>query len=327
MKIIKSTLTFFKDLYKHKKNISYKNSETSYQIMRYLFKFSDGLLIYIISKFFNFNIKRPSLFKKSFLLNKSLDKIEVSNLYNEIIKMRLRNHEVDNEKLKFNEDGKIDFEYYKSKKLIRLDVNKEDLLKNQVVCEYAIKEKWAESLKKILGCDPQLLGIDAWFSLTPHVQFQEYDDVGKVVSSQMWHRDCDNLRDLKVMTYLTDVNNDDQGPFEIIEDTHSFNFFNPLAYVMGNKLRIEDKYVVKKFSSKVKSFLGVAGSSFIVDTRAIHRGKTINQKNFFRLIIQLYFSASSFGKNKNNPKLNQFWPSYSLWKNVLETKKNYINLF
>ena len=139
--------------------------------------------------------------------------------------------------------------------------------------------------------------------------------------------DCDNLRDLKVMTYLTDVNNDDQGPFEIIEDTHSFNFFNPLAYVMGTKLRIEHKYVIKKFSNKVKSFLGVAGSSFIVDTRAFHRGKTINQKNFFRLIIQLYFSASAFGKNKNNPKLNQFWPSYGLWKDVLETKKNYINLF
>ena len=327
MRIIKSIFILFKDLFNKKKNMQYKNSETTYQIMRYLFRYSDGILLFLISKFFNKKAKPPSFLKNGFLLNQNLNETEVSNLYNSIINMRLSNPEIKNEKLNINEDGKINFQYYRDKNLIRLDVNREDLFKNKFVCKYAIKETWIDSIKKILGSEPQLLGIDAWFTLTPFEDFKEYDDVGKVVSSQMWHRDCDNLRDLKVMTYLTDVKNDNQGPFEVVEDTHKFNFFNPFVYVMGSGLRIKNSYITKNFSNKIKSFFGNAGSSFIVDTRAIHRGKTIKQSNFHRLIIQLYYSNSSFGKYKNNPKLEENWSSYHLWKDVLETKSNFVNLF
>ena len=327
MKIIKSISIFFKDLKNLKRNIQHKNSESSYQIMRLLYRISDGLLLHVISKYFNNNIRIPSFLKKSFFENKNLNRSEVSQLYNEIIKMRLSNNTIKDEKLKMNDKMQIDFDYYKNKNLMRLDINREDLFKNKVICEYALKENWINVLKEILGCKPQLLGIDSWITLSPPNIFNDYDDAGKIVSSQMWHRDCDNLRDLKVMTYLTDVMNDNEGPFEIIEDTHKFNFFNPFAYVMGSGLRIKNDYVIKKFNHKIKSFLGKAGSSFVVDTRAIHRVKTINQKNFYRLIIQLYYSNSTFGKNKDNPKLNKDWPSYYLWKNALETKSNYIKLF
>ena len=327
MKIIMSIFIFFKDLKNFKKNIQYKNSETSYQIMRFLYRISDGLFLHVISKYFNNSIRIPSSLKRSFIENNNLDKSEVSQLYNEIINMRLSNNTVKDEKLKINDKMQINFNYYKNKNLMRLDINREDLFKNKIICEYALKETWINTFKEILGCKPQLLGIDSWITLSPPNTFDDYDDAGKIVSSQMWHRDCDNLRDLKVMTYLTDVMNDNEGPFEIIEDTHKFNFFNPFAYVMGSGLRIKNNYVIKNFKNKIKSFFGHAGSSFIVDTRAIHRGKTINQQNFYRLIIQLYYSNSAFGKNKDNPKLNKDWPSYNLWKRALETKSNYNKLF
>ena len=73
--------------------------------------------------------------------------------------MRLSNPEIKNEKLKINEMEKLTF-HYKDKNLIRLDVNREDLFKNKFVCQYAIKETWIYSIKKILGSEPQLLGID-----------------------------------------------------------------------------------------------------------------------------------------------------------------------
>ena len=37
--------------------------------------------------------------------------------------------------------------------------------------------------------------------------------------TQMWHRDVDHLRDLKVFVYLNDVLDKQDGPFEIIEGT------------------------------------------------------------------------------------------------------------
>ena len=36
------------------------------------------------------------------------------------------------------------------------------------------------------------------------------------------------LRDIKIMTYLTDVEQDNEGQFEYVENSHFFNFFNPL---------------------------------------------------------------------------------------------------
>ena len=59
------------------------------------------------------------------------------------------------------------------------------------------------------------------------------------------------------MTYLTDVKNDNQGPFEVVEDTHKFNFFNPFVYVMGSGLRIKNSYITKNFNNKIKSFLAM----------------------------------------------------------------------
>ena len=40
------------------------------------------------------------------------------------------------------------------------------------------------------------------------------------------------------MTYLTDVIDDKDGPFEIIKNTHSFNF-NPFKYEMGLAMRVK----------------------------------------------------------------------------------------
>ena len=72
-------------------------------------------------------------------------------------------------------------------------------------------------VKKILGTKPYFVGIDAWLTLPPHKKMSNYDEIGSHVSSQMWHRDCDNLRDIKVMTYLTDVKNLDEGKAVVMD--------------------------------------------------------------------------------------------------------------
>ena len=68
--------------------------------MRYLFRYSDGILLFLISKFFNKKSKHPSFLKNGFLLNQNLNETDVSNLYNSIRNMILSNPEIKNVKLK-----------------------------------------------------------------------------------------------------------------------------------------------------------------------------------------------------------------------------------
>ena len=326
MKFYNLVSIFFNEIIANKRNAHSENSEKSYVIMRYLYKFSDGIFLYLILKFFNFKNKSSFSFRKSFDFFPKLNQKIVSQLKDEIFNMKVSNDLIKFDKIKIKNSiqKEIDFSYYKKKNLMRLDIESEDLLKNRLISEIATSDYLLNKMEKILGTKPQLLGIDSWITLPAPIQPKSYDEIGKIVSSQMWHRDCDNLRDIKLMIYLTDVINENEGPFEIIKGTNSFSFFNPLKYEMGSVgLRISDDYIKKKYSKKIHSFYGVAGTSFITDTRAIHRGKTIEKNNHFRLLLQLYFSNSSFGKKRKKFKIYQDWESFMIWNSVLKKKDNF----
>jgi len=242
--------------------------------------------------------------------------------------MRLENKELIKLDSNILDYSKIDLNYYKSKKLMRLDICEEDLINNYKITEFALDKKWIDINKEILGTDPYLVGIDAWITLPPPYEIKNYDDAAELVSSQMWHRDCDNLRDLKVMTYLTDVKDENEGPFEIIEGSHYFNNFNPFRYTMGSSgMRIKNDYIYKKYYKKIKSFYGKAGTSFIVDTRSLHRGKTVKKQNYHRVLLQLYFSNHPFGKIKKYKKPHFNAPSHKLWEESLKKNNYYQSIF
>ena len=327
---LKSILNFFYEMTLSKKDNFYKTSEKTYQLMRYLYKFSDGLFLYFISKYLNKKSKPPSYFKNSFKFLEKIENDEKHFLIDEISNMRISNSIIRGEKIKFvdKELKEIDYSYYKNKNLMRLDIQSEDLLKNKRIAKIATNEKWIKIVEDILGCEPKLLGVDAWYTLPAPEKFKTYDDVGKLVSSQMWHRDCDNLRDIKIMIYLTDVKDENEGPFELVENTNSFNFFNPFKYEMGSiGLRINDDYIKKKYNGYIKSIYGNEGDCYLIDTRAIHRGKTIIKENHYRLMLQLLFSNNSFGKIRNNPKLKSNWESYQIWREFADRKNNLNCLF
>jgi len=301
--------------------------------MRFFFLISDGIILYLLSKFLiKSKIKYPKDFKYGYRHFNAINSHQSRILLNEIFNMRINNKCIQGEYLKKNLNykfnKKIDFQYYKNHNLMRLDILGEDLLRNTNIVRFATNEKFLEIINNILGSEPYLLGIDCWITLPPPKAIDNYDEVKTLVSSQMWHRDCDNLRDIKIMTYLTDVNNENQGPFEIVLDTHKFNFFNPLRYQLGSGMRCSDNYIQKKYKEKIYTFLGKSGSTFIVDTRGLHRGKTIKESGYYRVVLQLLFSNHSFGLPRKNLKLKKSWESYDLWVKVLEDKyKNYSTIF
>ena len=298
--------------------------------MRYLYKYSDGIILYFISFFLTgLKTKLPNKFSKTFAKHKILNEISSDKILKSIFDTPIINAKINEEKLKlYSENKNLDFNYYKEKNLIRLDFDSQKLVENKLISEFATNPYWAGEVKKILGTKPYFVGIDAWLTLPPYKKINNYDDIGNYVSSQMWHRDCDNLRDIKIMTYLTDVKNLDTGPFEIVTGTNKFTFFNPFKYLMGSAMRVQDHYVQKKFKNSIYSFLGNKGESMIADTRALHRGKTITDQNSYRVILQFYFSNHTFGKVKYLKLPTKNSESYEIWINSFDRDDcNYKSLF
>ena len=141
---LKSILNFFYEMTLSKKDNFYKTSEKTYHIMRYLYKFSDGLFLYFISKYLNKKSKPPSYFKNNFKFLEKIKKDETRVLIDELFKMRISNPIIKDEKIKFiNKDSnEIDYLYYRNKNLMRLDIQSEDLLKNKRIAKIATNERW-----------------------------------------------------------------------------------------------------------------------------------------------------------------------------------------
>jgi hypothetical protein len=327
MNILKKFNSFFIDLFSTKKNYLHDSSESTFMLMRLFYRISNGLIIYLFCKFLNFNSKAPSAFKNGLLNNDSLEEEFTKKLHSDIINMPIKKDSSNfTEKIKLHEQ-KIDFDYYKKNRIVRILISGNSLLRNRHVAMYATNSKWISICENILGTKPYLVALSAWVTLPYPDQINNYDEVGNIESSQMWHRDCDYLRDIKIMTYLTDVHTDEDGPFEIIKDTHSFSFFNPFNYEMGMAMRVKNNYVNKYLINKKHSFVGKKGSTFTVDTRALHRGKTIAKPNHYRLTLQLYFTNSLFGNRKRFPLPDKSWDSYDIWNKSINKSDSYRTLF
>ena len=312
MRRIKIIVDFIKDLLKARKKPTYAGKASSYQIMRFLFLISDGLILNFISKFLK-KKSNPKFLNNSYKIMPYINLDEINEIKEEILKMKISLHKNEKTTIKFDINNNIDFDYYKNKKIVRLNILSEDIISNHKVISFLIKNINFDTLKKIIGSDLYLVGINCWITLpVPNIE-ENYERTAIYEDTQMWHRDVDNLRDIKHMIYLTDVSDEFSGSFEIVKNTHFFSWFNLFNYFNKIKFRVKDDFVKKKYSDKIFSFLGKAGTNFLVDTRALHRGKIITKQKHFRIVLQLYLSNHFFGKDKKQI-LYKKYNSYEILK-------------
>jgi hypothetical protein len=336
MLIIIKIKTFFIDIIKAQKNYSYTGDQTTWNIIRYLYYISDGLLLKFIESFL---IKKKNFFSRSFfkknptykILNKiNEDKLEV--LRKEILEIKTatgKNKEslrfVDNNSKNLNS---LDFNYYEKKKIIRLNFDNGQLIQNVKIASF-IKDflslDFIKTIEDFSGCKLHLMGINSWLTLPiPSEQIQisssNYDSMTSIYDAQQWHRDCDNFRDIKIFIYLTDVNKESDGCFQIINNSNNFSFFSPFKYYNYKSLRVPNKIITNKYKLSIHSFFGNKGTCFIADTRALHRGLAITQKKQVRFILELYFSNHLLGKDKKL-EIKTEHASFDIWKEMVN--KNY----
>jgi hypothetical protein len=114
-----------------------------------------------------------------------------------------------------------------------------------------------------LGLWPCLYAISAWLN------FPTDQPASK---SQLWHRDPEDLRLVKVFIYLVDV--DEQcGPFTYIPATHPFSEKLARGQALEEARRTQDDQMQQVFEpSEWRVCTGPARTMILADTLGFHRG-------------------------------------------------------
>ena len=165
-------------------------------------------------------------------------------------------------------------------------------------------------IEEAFGCVPTLYSLNAWWS------FPATSATGD--GMQRFHRDTDDWRFLTLFIYLTDVDAD-AGPHQLIAGSHTVAGMtrllegvrarNPTEQIIGPQQSFEvDTYFRPTFSAFVEDQFrdstinigGPAGTVFIANTVAIHRGLMPTAKP--RLIV---WARYGLGCNTNSTDLEQ----------------------
>ena len=284
----------------------------SFQDKRYLYHLLQGFIVKPKSRRFIARIE-ASFFKSkkkfsnyallisenSFAENLiNIDTNLVSNIKSSIENFKCHDLESPNIEFMINEKPiDCNLAYYHTK----------DLYKIKEVLEIATNDKLIATFNNLYGCDPIIDYIGAWWS------FPNNSNHG----TQKWHRDMDSLNILKFFVYLTDVDLD-SGPHKIIIGSHREKFSAGFGSYHQDK---DVKSLIKKNGYKV--FIGPAGTNFMEDVFAVHKGE-MPKKNP-RLALEVLYSRiqsplspkKPFIDAKNSEFFDIFIKNKDLFKNIV----------
>lgn len=162
------------------------------------------------------------------------------------------------------------------------------LLSNEVDFEspflqLAIQPSLLRIVNGYLGLRSYLRAINVWMNLPV---------IDPPKESQLWHRDGDDVRILKVFIYLTDVDMS-AGPFWFIPGTHEgVGRQTQLSMEAG---RVSDYEMEKRIpTSKWKAHTGMARTVILADTTGFHKGGKCEVKPRLLLTYEYVSGASLY---------------------------------
>lgn len=155
-------------------------------------------------------------------------------------------------------------------------------------------------IEQYLGCVPTLYSLKAWWTFPA--------DKPEMTNVQFFHRDTDDGRFLTPFLYLTDVG-PDGGPYEVVPGSHSLDGMKTLLNAVPwwrSRMDVERSFIddmgedfsstcEQHFKNAAVQLTGPAGSMFLVNTLALHRGIVPTQTD--RLIIGAHYGL---GPNTNS---------------------------
>ena len=283
------------------------NSRNSYFTMRQLYGISGGYLFTLLNKC----VSLRSVSKRKFRGGLKKLPAQDPNVLRLITEMNC--YSADNP----GEIGKIsDFLHVNAG---RIEICEEDIFSNKQIVELVTQDIWVNEARSVIGTDPLAIGVSGWWS-----KATDKDQGTLSKAAQLWHRDLDRVRDIKLFFYATDVDAGN-GPFEYVRDSH----LPSLRAITLNDGRFDDSWVKSRYPQGATSMVGKAGDVFMVDTQGVHRGRPV--ETGLRCLLQLYFSCSTFGAEfqyQPRIRLDKGWPSYPVWEAAIKREpKVWTSLF
>jgi len=129
--------------------------------------------------------------------------------------------------------------------------------------QVALDRKLLEIVSGYLGLWPCLHAVGAWLN---------YPTDAPPEQSQLWHRDPEDLKLVKVFIYLDEVD-ERCGPFTYIPRTHPFGAETAIAQKLERKKRVPDDRMNRVFPPEAwRVCTGPAHTMILADTVGYHRG-------------------------------------------------------
>lgn len=146
----------------------------------------------------------------------------------------------------------------------------------------ALDTKLLRSVAAYFGLWPQLHAIGSWLNFPTGQESKK---------SQLWHRDPEDVKIVKVFIYLEPVTVE-QGPFCFIRRTHPFGALCGTAPFHDHPRRITDEEMERSFSrDSWVECAGPASTMVLADTVGFHRGGNVRSGR--RLLITFTYTSGT----------------------------------
>jgi hypothetical protein len=150
----------------------------------------------------------------------------------------------------------------------------EDVIRAPYLLDVANSREILSLAAAFLGCKPTISYVAAWWSFPTSLGPQQ---------AELFHRDVDDWRFLKLFVYLTDVGEND-GPHVYVRKSAPSPKLNRIA-------RFTDAQVESAFGKEqIEELCSAAGGGFLENTFGVHRG--LPPQTGKRLMFQVVYSLS-----------------------------------
>ena len=144
----------------------------------------------------------------------------------------------------------------------------------------ALDRKLLEIVAAYFGMWPCLHAIGAWLN---------FPTVNEAKNAQLWHRDPEDLKLIKVFIYLNDIG-PENGPFCYIPRSHPFSSGARKIPSHRDDKRILDDEMITVFPRETwVEYTGPANTMIIADTVGFHRGGKVQEGT--RLLITFTYTS------------------------------------
>jgi hypothetical protein len=179
--------------------------------------------------------------------------------------------------------------------------------------KFATNPSLIKAVANYLGEAPVLWNISAFYSPPSSIEDIENKNFK---GSQLWHRDAEDTRNLKIWILCSDIS-ENSGPTVCLSSEVSNKICNEISYKQGTK--IENEIILNNYKNEMFSLVGAKGKVYVTDTsECLHMGSRVIEPTG-RLVLMVHFISRYSNYFWSISKSKRRFPPFDI--NTLEDYK------